>query len=140
MYTGMLHIADRHAASDLPAPAADIPAGWGATVVSYATNLLEALRCTTGTYGAAAPVYGPTGSRYACQKCPGFMTTQDTNPSLSQADQDAVVNNSTLSCVTTPGYGYNATSGWAYSCTIGNYSPGYTRAECLTCPQGEEAG
>lgn len=107
-----------------------IPAGWGATVVSYATNLLEATRCTTGTYGAAAPVYGPSGSRYACQKCPGFMTTQDANPSLSQAERDAVVNNSTLSCVTTPGYGYNATTGWAYACPNGTSNLGYNRNPC----------
>ena len=66
------------------------------------------------------------------------MTTPDTNPALASAERAAFVNDAAADCVTQPGYGWNGAS--AAASAAGTYSPGYTRAECLTCPQGEEAG
>ena len=109
-----------------------IPTGWGATVVSYEPFLLAANRCLTGTYGAAAPVYGPRSTAYACAKCPLYMTTNDTNPVVQNdaALLAAVVNASPGACLTAPGYGYNATTNTAYECPSGFNSTGYTRDPC----------
>jgi hypothetical protein len=64
------------------------------------------------------------------------MTTQDTNPAYSGAQQAAVINGGSGSCVNSPGYGYNSTSGLAYLCAVGTYSAGYTQAACSSCGTG----
>lgn len=115
-----------------------IRTGWGATVVTYEPFLLSATRCLTGTFGATSPVFGPRSTAYACGKCPLFMTTIDTEPSvLANATLLAeVVNAGPTACLTLPDYGYNATTNTAYLCDPGlnQTSAGYNRDPCTVSP------
>ncbi|KAI8467397.1 MAG: hypothetical protein J3K34DRAFT_460421, partial [Monoraphidium minutum] len=112
--------------------------GWGATVVSYSPILFEAKRCATGTYGVSEDTYGPMMGDYACRKCPQSTTTNDTNPALTPEQQAAVVNAGPTVCLTAPGYGLAAEATLPYMCTVGTFSPGYTRDPCLACPEASQ--
>lgn len=111
-----------------------IPEGWGATIASYNPITLKATKCMSSQYGVASRVYGPSSNEYACQKCPLYATTPDTNPALAPADAAAVVNNGSASCVPVPGYGWDGAA--PARCTGGKFSAGYARTACTACPAG----
>ena len=77
-----------------------------------------------------AAVFGPRSSDTACQKCPLFMTTDDTNPALTPEEQAAVVNAGPTACLTTLGYGYDAATNTAIACPGGTSNAGYNRDPC----------